>query len=90
MARTPEDREVFDASDERPAVYAAFALSGLRQPRFGEMVRAWREDLGMTIREAALEAAVAPATWCDVEAGRDTLLSTAVRIMTWAAENNLA
>lgn len=90
MPPPPGEDERFDGADGEGALYAAFALTALVQPRFGELVREWRDDLGMTIREAALEARVAPATWCDIEAGRDTLLSTATRIMGWAVKNNLA
>lgn len=60
------------------------ALSALRQPRFGELVTSWRASTTKPISVLAAEAGIAPATWCDAEAGRDVRLSTAVRLIEWA------
>ena len=65
------------------------SVTALAQPRFGEILKRARAQRGLTIRQAAKESKVPPATWCRVEAGLDVMLSTAYLLMLWVVEKGL-
>lgn len=66
-----------------------FHLAALKQPHFGEWVRACRVRRSLTYRAVAGESGVYGATWCRIENGEDVRLSTLVKILTWAVEKGL-
>lgn len=64
----------------------AFLPTALRQPRFGTLMRRYRETRKLTIRQAAAESGIPRSTWDRAEGGSDVWLSTASLILAWMAQ----